>query len=107
MPEMLLIVDEGTAVYLEFKLKDKAGALAVPTNLSYSVTCLTTGNVVRSSTPITAVSEGEIMLDSDDTAIQNDANAMETKVVTLQALYGAKDQLNKEYQFQVRNLHGI
>jgi len=105
MSEILQIINEGSAAYLTFKLRDKDGELATPTRVSYSIYDMTNGVVIVPETDLPSpVATGIIALDSDCTAIYNQANARETKVVTIRGYYGSKDQVNAEYRFQVRNL---
>lgn len=101
-------MNERTTGFVGFKLKDKAGrvdASAPPTSLTYRVDCLTTGQAVRPFTPIAPVSEGEIVLTADDTAILGPTNQSETKRITLVAVYGSQDdRLTAEFDVKVERL---
>jgi len=98
------IVNEGSTAYVTVSLKDKAGALAAPASLTYSLHCLTTGAVLRSDVPLAAASQVEITLTPADNAVQNSGNLYETKLLTLKAAYGAADALQADYEYQVKNL---
>lgn len=100
------IVNEGSTAYVTLTLKDKAGSLAAPASLTYSLHCLTTGLALREDVALTPGSQVEITLTPADNAIQNAANKYETKVLTVKAGYGAADALNAEYEYQVVNLWG-
>jgi hypothetical protein len=102
-----MTITEGSTAYLSVSLKDKAGALAAPASLSYSLTCMTTGAVLRQDVPLAPASQVEITLTPADNAIQSQANLYEIRRVTVKAGYGAADALNEEYEYQVKNLTGV
>lgn len=98
------IVNEGSTAYVTLTLRDKAGALAAPASLMYSLHCLTTGAALRSDVSLTPASQVEITLTPADNAIQIPGNQYETRVLTVVAGYGATDALQEQYQYQVKNL---
>ena len=98
-------VKERTTSYLTVVFKDKNGAAAVPTAVSYRVYRLTPGAAIRASTARTPASSSEITLTPADNAIQVVANNRETRRVTVHAEYGgAGDEVNDEYTYDVVNL---
>lgn len=103
---MSTIVNEGSTAYVTVSLKDKAGALAAPASLTYSLHCLTTGAVLRDDVALTPGSQVEITLTPADNAIQNAGNLYETRLLTVAAGYGAGDALQADYEYQVKNLAG-
>lgn len=98
------IVNEGSTAYATVTLKDKAGALAAPASLTYSLHCLTTGAVLRDNVSLAPASQVEITLTPADNAIQTVGNLYETKLLTVVAGYGAADALKEQYEYQVKNL---
>ncbi|MBI1397054.1 MAG: hypothetical protein GC151_13845 [Betaproteobacteria bacterium] len=100
-------INEASSGYLTASFYDKAGALAVPSTVSYRVDCITTGTAVRSATSLTAASQVEIHLTSDDNAIQVSSNSVERKRVTVTATYGSGDQVQAEYDYEVANLRFV
>ena len=103
-------VNEGTSSWLTVSFKDKAGALAAPVAVNYRIDCLTTDTMVRDWTPVgTPLSVVEIALTSDDNDIITPANPVETRRVTIEAIYGIgdTDKATSEYDYVVRNLTGI
>lgn len=101
------IVNEGSTAYLSVSFKDKAGALATPASLTYSLRCLTTGAVLRDAVPLTASSQVEITLTPADNTLQNPGNLYETRLLTIVAGYGASDALQDQYEYLVKNLAGL
>lgn len=101
---MPAVVNEGSTSYLTVSFKDKAGALAAPASLTYSLHCLTTGAVLRDDVALAPSSQVEITLTPGDNAILNPGNQYETRLVTVKAGYGAADALQEEYEYQVKNL---
>ncbi len=100
MPE----VDERTTSYLTVAFKDKTGAAALPTAASYRIDCLTSGRVIRASTALAPSSSIEITLTPGDNTIQVPGNTLETRRVTVHAEYGAGDEINDQYDYDVVNL---
>lgn len=101
------IVNEGTTAYLTVSFKDKAGAAAAPSTLTYSLHCLTTGAVLRNNVSLTAGTSVEITLSATDNAMQSQSNRRETKRVTVKASYGAGEAVNSQYDYQVANLSQV
>ena len=62
---------------------------------------------VKGWTDLTAAESVEITITDEDNAIINPAFLEETKVVTVQAGYGAGDKVNDEYEYLVKNLQNI
>lgn len=98
-------VKEQSTAYVTATFKDKAGASAAPTSARYRIDCVTTGTMVRDWTTIASPAAAqEITLTPSDTAIQTSSNATETKRITVEATYGAGDQVVDEYDVLVANL---
>lgn len=100
------IVNEKSTAYLTVTCKDKAGAQAAPSALSYRIDCLTTGQVLLEDTALAAAAEVEITLTPAQNAILG-GNQQERRRVTVQATYGAADAVNAEFEYVVRNLGGV
>lgn len=101
------IVNEGSTAYLSVSFKDKAGSLAAPASLTYSLRCLTTGNVLREDVALIPASQVEITLTPADNTLQIPGNQYETRLVTVVAGYGAADALQEQYEYLVKNLAGL
>lgn len=100
------VVNERTTSYLTTSFRDKAGAAAAPTAVTYRIDCLTTGVQIRPWTAVDPAASVEITLTADDNAIVSEPNARERRRVTVIASYGAgeSDQLTDEHDYEVRNL---
>lgn len=98
-------INERTSAWLTVAFKDKAGALAVPTSVSYRIDCLTTGIVMKADTSVAAASSVEIALSATVNAINTQTNVREQRRVTVTAQYGDNtDQIVAEFDYFVRNL---
>ena len=101
-------VNERTTAYLTVTFKDKAGALAVPTQVQYRIDCLTSGQAVRALSTVAPASAVEITLSADDNAIRVDSNRAEIRRVTVVASYGGNaDQVTAFEDYSVTNLKFI
>ena len=100
-------VNEKSTAYLTVSFYDKDGVLAAPTAVTYSVWDLTNGQEVRASTVIAAASSIEITLTTEDTAIINDENPFERRLVIVEATYGVNDAARSQYEFQIYNLKKV
>lgn len=100
------IVNKSSTSYVTISLKDKAGAAAAPTAITYRIDCLTTGFNVRPWTAVAPAASVEITLTADDNAIVEESNQRERRRITVVAAYGAggDDQIVDEYDYEVRNL---
>ena len=98
-------VNERTTAYLQIVFRDKAGALATPTAVTYRIDCLTSGQAVRASTAVSPASEVEIVLTADDNAIRQADSRAEARRVTVVASYGSTaDQATARFDYAVTNL---
>lgn len=96
---------EKSTAYLTVTFKDKNGAPATPTLVSYRVDCATTGASIRPPTDVPPASQVEITLTADENAILNDGNAVEVRCVTVVATYGAdSDRLSEQFEYRIDNL---
>ena len=100
----LEIVNEESTAYLTVQFKDKDGNLAAPSSASYRIDCLTNGQEVRGDTALTPASSIEITLTDTDYAIIDQTNSVERRLVTIMASYGAGDDINDEYEHDLKNL---
>lgn len=97
-------INEGTTAYLTVTFKDKAGVNAAPTSATYRVDCLTTGTAIRAATALPAGASVELTLTKTDNRIVTPANVRERRRVTVVGTYGADDQVQEEYDYDVLNL---
>ena len=94
---------ERTTGYVKVTLRGKTGAPETPSSVVYRIDCLTTGLSVRGVTSMIPQAEQELILNANDTAIINRANAAEVKRITLIAVYGdSDDRLTGEFDYQVQ-----
>ena len=100
-------VPERTTSYLTVTFKDKTGAQAAPSSATYRIDCVTTGAALKGATAMGAAAVVELTIAASENAIQNEQNALETKRVTVVALYGAGEQVTAEYDYLVRNLKHV
>lgn len=104
---MIESVNERTTAYLTVTMRDKAGALAAPTGLTYRIDCLTTGTEILADTVLTPVDTVEIELTATQNRIVSAGNKAERRRVTVSATYGADDELHEDYEYQVVDVPGI
>lgn len=105
---MTTLIPERTTRYIAYAFDDASGEDAVPSEGRYRIDCRTTGRQVRAWTPISGVAaSGQITLTSDDTAIIDRANAIEKRIVQVEASYGSDDKARQVIEFEVERLEGI
>lgn len=100
-------VNEESTAYLTVTFLDKDGNAAAPSSATYRIDCLTSGKAIRGVTALGAGSSVEVTLTPTDNAIQQVSSAKETRRVTIEALYGASDGINEEYDYEVVNLSHV
>ncbi|MBI3902776.1 MAG: hypothetical protein HY306_07525 [Nitrosomonadales bacterium] len=76
------IVNEKTSAYITVSFLDKNGAPAVPTSITYSTRCLSTGAQIKNAINVTPAASIQITLDALDNAIQAAQNPSELKLLT-------------------------
>jgi len=97
-------INEGSSARITVDLLDAAGQPAVPASLSYRIDCVTSGQVIRPSSPLSPAASVVIELTPADTVIVNAAHSAERRRVTVVAAYGSGDQQTADYEYTVRNL---
>lgn len=97
-------VRERSTAYLTVSFRDKDGNLAAPTAANYRIDCVTTGAAIRGVTALTPASTIQITLTPADNAIVQTKDVRETRRVTVHAEYGAGDEVNDQYDYDVVNL---
>ncbi len=101
-------LNEGSTGWLTVEFKDRLGVLGPPTTASYQIDCLTTGQVVRISTPLSAPGGTvELMITPSDTVILNATNRIEIKRITVTSQFGVDDAHNEEFEYRVKNLQKV
>lgn len=98
------VVKQGSTAYVKISFRDKAKQLALPSSISYSTRCKTTGVAIKTNVAVTPATQIEITLDALDSAIQNAANKQEEKILVVTAVYGTNDSLVEDYHWLVSNL---
>lgn len=97
--------NEGTSGEIIFTFRDKNGNLEAPASARYRIDCKTTGTAVRAWTAIAGpISVQPVTISSSDTAIITVTNEVELKVVTIEGINGADDNVSHETIYEVKNL---
>ena len=101
-------VNERSTAYLSVSFRDKAGALAAPTAISYRVDDVESGQEIRGDTAVApAASSIEITLTPSDNTLINALRQGEQHVVTVDASYGDDDAVRAQYVYEVVNLQKV
>jgi len=103
----MIRVNEQSSAYLTVTFLDGNGAAALPQSVTYKVTDVSTGAVIRGSTAASLGTTTTILLNSTDTAMVNTSNSEENHAVTVTADYGSGDYARDEFIFTVVNLVGV
>ena len=101
------VINEGSTSYLTVTFYDKDGGYEAPTTVTYKIWCITNDKEVRAVTSLTPASSIEITLTPTDNSIISQSNALETRLVTIEASYGVDDEINDEYEYDVKNLRKV
>lgn len=96
-------VNEKSTAYLTVTFKDKAGVQQVPASATYRIDCLTTGTAIKAETALTPAGSVEITLTPTDNRIIAAANVRESRRVTVNAVYGASDEVHDQFDYDVEN----
>jgi hypothetical protein len=97
-------VNENSTSYITVNPKDKDGVAATPATLAYWIDCKTTGTSMKAETALTPGTSVEITIDADENAINDQANPVEVREVTVKAGYGSSDQVIEVFPYEVINL---
>ncbi len=101
-------VNEQSTAYVTAAFRDKTGAAATPTAISYRIDDVATGQEIRDDTAITpAASTVEITLTPADNAIVSATRPIEVHALTVTATYGDADAVRGVYLFEVANLMAV
>lgn len=99
------VVNEQSSFSLTISFYDTSGSLAQPTSASYSVNDLTTGSTLLAQTALSPTGGvATVIIDQNANKMISPAQALETHVITVWAIYGANDQITEQYLYQVKNL---
>ena len=94
-------VNAGTTAYLTIAPVDQNGNPAAPTSGTFRVDDAATGTSLIPATAITPGTSIPITLTSVATAAVGISLAPQTRIVTINLVYGTNDNLNIVYTFQV------
>lgn len=99
-------INEKSTGYVTVTFRDKAGAAAMPTAVTYRIDCLTTGQQVRDWTATAPAAAVELVITPAENAILVDANSREQRRITVVAAYGPgdADQCTADVDYLVANL---
>lgn len=101
-------VNEQTTSYLDVTFRDRDGTPSSPSSATYTVTDAATGTVLRTATAINPIAaQVTITLTPEDNTIVNAAKKAEIRIVTIESTYGASDELNDEFRYELVNLNVV
>ena len=100
-------VNEKSTSYVKVDFKDKDGNPSAPLTVDYKVHDEASGTVLRADGSVPAAASVVIALDDTDNTILNTEGKHEVRVVTVLATYGANDNLNKAFRYELVNLHVV
>lgn len=103
---IVAVINEESSSYLTITFYDKDNVEAAPTSATYQVHDEATETVMLAETAMSAGASVEIEMTPEINTIVNDENTVETRVVTIMALYGS-EAINEEYKYKVRNLRFV
>lgn len=94
----------GTTTYLTVDFKDKTGAAATPSTVTYKVDNITTNANIRDWTSVSASSSVEITLTADvDNASPGTNYTSDVRRVTVKGVYSGSAQVISFYDYIVEN----
>lgn len=102
-------INEASTMTVRARFFDTANDLVVPLGVSYSITDLTNGRVVRDWTDVTPAAEVDIVISATDNLLFNTRTAkrFEQRVVTFKVNAGEPTQRTAEIEYWLRNLSGV
>jgi len=102
----LTVINEKSTAYLTVRFLNKNGELEAPTSATWQVHDVAKNEVMQKETVLTPASEIEIVIDPKVNTILSDKR-VETRRVTIKAIYGEEDKINEEYNYIVKNLLAV
>jgi len=101
-------LNEGSRCFVTAKFSDLNDVPQIPTSVQYRVDCETTGQALLDWTFVTPDVKVQIQIDATLNTIVNRSNAIERKVVTIQANADPPEDAFVEVQkYDLVNLQGI
>jgi hypothetical protein len=100
-------VNERSTAYLTVTFRDKAGATAAPSTISYQVEDVDSGVAIRAATAVAPAESVEIVLAPSDHVILGNGFRDERRCVTVEATYGADDAVRSQVVYRVVNLRAV
>lgn len=99
-------VNERTRLSLEVSFVDESNTLIRPATARWRAYCATTGTDITDWADLNVLATGKatLQIGSDITAIINDRNSVEEKIIAAEANYGTDDQISSDHTLQVKNL---
>lgn len=99
------VIPEGTTSYLTVTFLGEDGTLQSPSVATYRVHDKASQTELVAETPLTITNPVVIsLLGGIANRIVNSALGRETRVVTIHGEYGAEDDVNESFEYQVANL---
>ena len=99
-------VNERTRLVLLVSFENENRVLTSPSTARWRAYCETTGNNLTdwAALAVPATGQAEIEVPASITAIINDANYRETKVIAVESDFGTDNQSSDEFRIDVKNL---
>lgn len=96
--------NEGSSFIVSVAFKDKDGAAALPTTVTYEIYDSHTGTILKSSTAVSPLTTVTITVTSDLNKLVKEHRDRELHILLVKTNYGTGDDFNDEYRFYVKNL---
>lgn len=100
-------VNERSTAFLTVAFRDKTGALAAPSSVTWEAHDKDSGVEMQAATALIPGPSIEITIPTTVNSMVNSAHHLETRVITIKALYGVDDGVNSVYEYQVQNLDHV
>lgn len=97
------IISERSQIRKRIEVRDADGNLVLPSNVRWKVDCVTNRQAVLGWQTASAAISQVIEIPAGANVIIKDSNWFETKLLTIQVNWGTDQQLNAEYEWDVRN----
>lgn len=97
-------VNEKSTCWITIAFKDKDGNAATPSAIHYRIDDAQTGTNIIPETQVGGVASLELEVAASKNAIINDRRSLERHRLTVRAVFGADDEHNAQYEFDIVNL---
>lgn len=101
---MANVVMEKSSAYLSVSFRDKAGAESNPASASWKAHDKASGRELQAETALPSGATVEITLPPSINTLVDTSKSFEIRVITVEALFGANDGVNQQFEYTVTNL---